>query len=155
MAFNQIDNMIIEFIGDAFDEYKEECIGDYLLCTDEKRFVEFACHDFLFCTILHGEPDTKYDIRQYYERNFKKFVESDINVYSKIVEIVAKYFREYPDESCQEIECFKPQSILKYYCFVFVKLNQRLFIKQHSPFENDSEFESDAEFESGSEFEDD
>jgi hypothetical protein len=153
MDFTHFNNMIISFIDSAFNDYKEEFHDDYIQCTDQKLFVEFACHDFLFCTILHGEPNTKYDIRQYYESTFKEFMESDIYIYSKIVEIVVKYFREFPNEACQDIECFKPQSMLKYYCFVFVKSNEDLFIEQHSPYKYDSDNEFN--FESGSEFEDD
>lgn len=155
MSINQLDGLIIGFIDDAFEEYKEEFQEDYEFCTNEELFSEFACHDFLFCTILHGEPNTKYDIRRYYENCFKDIMEYDIHTYSRIVGIVVKYFREYPDESCQEIECFKPISILKYYCFVFVKLNQHLFIEGHSPFTQLDYSVDDSEFESGSDFEDD
>lgn len=147
MAIHQINSLVIGFIDNAFEEYKEDFQDDYETCRTEDDFMEFACNDFLFCTILHGESHTRYDIRIHYDDVFKNLMENDIYTYSKMVGIVVKYFREHPNESCQEIECFKPSTILRYYCFVFTKLNQQLFIEQHSPFIYHSEVDSGSEFE--------
>jgi len=167
MSLKQIDNMIINFIDSAFESYKEEFYKEYKECTSEEEFIDYACHDFLFCSVLHGEPDSKYNIRHYYDNTFRRLMENNIRqpyydstfkmlmetnitTYCVIVEIVSKYFRENPDEACQEIESYKPDVILLYYCFVFVKLNQDAFIKRHSPFV-DLYYDTD----SASEFEDD
>ena len=131
---NKVDIMIINFIDNSFDTYKEEFAERYRRCTNRNLFVDFATHDFLFCTILHGEFGGKYDIREYHSEEFKKLLNENLDAYSRIVIIVDKYFKKYPQVACQEIEEYKPETILKYYTFVFVKLNETLFLRKHSPY---------------------
>jgi len=96
-------------------------------------FVDFISHDFLFCTILHGGSGKKYDISQYHGIEFKRLLGENIEAYAQIVSKVDKYFRKYPDDACQRIENYSPDNILRYYAFVYSKLNEDLLVKRNCP----------------------
>jgi len=152
-----IDDMVMGFIDNSFDFYKEEFEEEYNKIMEGKdfgNFVEFMSHDFLFCSILHGEKGGKYDIREYHSIEFKRLLGENIEIYSKIVSIVDKYFTKYPDVACQRIEEYKPDTILKYYAFVFTKLNEDLFVRRNCPTELLDDSESDMDKTSDSECED-
>jgi hypothetical protein len=146
---NKINIMIINFIDNSFDIYKSDFDMQYTKCINHEHFVEFATHDFLFCTILHGEFGGKYDIREYHTSEFKILLNENLNAYARIVSIVDTYFKKHSQDACQKIEEYKPETILKYYTFVFVKLNETLFLRKHSPFaildDSDTDFISDDE----------
>lgn len=146
---NKINIMIINFIDNIFDIYKSDFEMQYTKCINHELFVEFATHDFLFCTILHGEIGGTYDIRKYHANEFKIVLNKNLNAYARIVSIVDTYFKNNSHDACQKIEEYKPETILKYYTFVFVKLNETLFLRKHSPFaildDSDTEYISDDE----------
>jgi succinate dehydrogenase flavin-adding protein (antitoxin of CptAB toxin-antitoxin module) len=153
----KIDVMVTRFIDNSFDFYKEEFEEEYNKIMEGKdfgNFVEFISHDFLFCSILHGEKGGKYDIREYHSIEFKRLLGENIEAYSKIVNIVDKYFTKYPNDACQRIEEYKPDTILKYYAFVFTKLNEDLFVRRTCPKELLDDSESDMDKTSDSECED-
>lgn len=129
---NNVDNMIIKFIDNSFDTYKNDFAKRYELCINRQLFIDFATHDFLFCTILHGEFGGKYDIREYHSDEFNELLNDNLEAYAKIVSIIYNYFKIHHQDACQEIEEYKPKTILKYYAFVFVKLNETIFLRKHS-----------------------
>lgn len=152
-----IDDMVMGFIDNSFDFYKEEFEEEYNKIIEGKNFgnfVEFMSHDFLFCSILHGEKGGKYDIREYHSVEFKRLLGENIEAYSKIINIVDNYFTKYPNDACQRIEEYKPDTILKYYVFVFTKLNEDLFVRRNCPKELLDDSESDMDKTSDSECED-
>ena len=140
MSVNQIINkvnvMVTGFIDKSFDTYILDFNNDYRKGIDNRdfnEFVAFITHDFLFCTILHGEKGGKYDIREYHSIEFRRLLDENIHAYSKIVEYVDKYFTKYPEDTCQRIEEFKPDTILKYYAFVYTKMNEDLLVTRNCP----------------------
>jgi len=152
-----INDMVMRFIDNSFDFYKEEFEEEYnkiITGKNFENFVEFMSHGFLFCSILQGERGGKYDIREYHSIEFKRLLGENIEAYSKIVSIVDKYFTKYPDDACQRIEEYKPDTILKYYAFVFTKLNEDLFVRRNCPTELLDDSESDMDKTSDSECDD-
>ena len=152
-----IDDMVMGFIDNSFDFYKEEFEEEYnkiITGKNFENFVEFMSHGFLFCSILQGERGGKYDIREYHSIEFKRLLGENIEAYSKIVSIVDKYFTKHPNDACQRIEEYKPGTILKYYAFVFTKLNEDLFVRRNCPTELLDDSESDMDKTSDSECDD-
>jgi hypothetical protein len=149
--------MVMRFIDNSFDFYKEEFEEEYnkiITGKNFENFVEFMSHGFLFCSILQGERGGKYDIREYHSIEFKRLLGENIEAYSKIVSIVDKYFTKHPNDACQRIEEYKPGTILKYYAFVFTKLNEDLFVRRNCPTELLDDSESDMDKTSDSECDD-
>jgi hypothetical protein len=146
----KVDEMVTEFIDDSYDMYKEEFEEEYLKLIEEKdlgNLIEFMCHDFLFCSILHDKSGVKYDIRQYHTDDFERLLEKNTEVYAKIVSKVDNYFKKYPDDACERLEEYKPDTILKYYAFVYTTLNLDLFVRRNCPKflldDNDSDTDSE------------
>ena len=133
---DKVNRMVSKFVDNSCDSYKIDFKDDYVKSIkdrDFEQFVEFISHDFLFCTILHGEKGGKYDIREYHSIEFNKLLNENIKAYSKFVEYVDKYFNTYPDDACERLEDYSPDTILKYYTFVYTKLNADLFITRNCP----------------------
>lgn len=133
---SKVNDMVIGFIDNSCDYYKEECEDEYKKILENKDFgdlADFLSHDFLFCTILHGEWNEKYDICEYHSIEFKRLLGENIHAYAKIVSIVDKYFTKYPEDTCEKIQDYKPDTILRYYAFVYTKLNEDLFVRRNCP----------------------
>jgi hypothetical protein len=151
---NKVNEMVADFIDNSLDEYIQEFKEEYDKIIEENDFenyLDFICHDFLFCIILHGEMGGKYDIREYCSIEFKRLLDENIQAYAKIVDKVDKYFTKYPEDSCQRIEEYKPDTILKYYAFVYTKLNEDLFVRRNCPKKLLADTESDTDESSDSE----
>jgi len=132
----KVEEMVADFIDNSLDEYIEDFKEEYDKIIEENDFgnyVDFISHDFLFCTILHGEMGGKYDIREYCSIEFKRLLDENINAYAKIVSIVDKYFTKYPEDTCERIVDYKPDTILRYYAYVYTKLNEDLFVRRNCP----------------------
>lgn len=143
-----VNDMVNGFIDNSFEYYIEEFKDEYDKIMEDKdleNFLDFISHDFLFCTILHGGSGGKYDISEYHGIEFKRLLGENIQAYASIVSKVDKYFKKYPDDACQRIESYSPDNILRYYAFVYTKLNEDLFVRRNCPqfLLDDSDSDSD------------